>query len=222
MRKKGNITLFVALSVVALSLMLANIFIKINYSMAIDNFYKQYVKESLIKESIEQSSLAYLSSNEISTEIETLIDGKLIKIMPLKVESALVPDYNDPEFSEGSLEVAVYGKMDLTDQKSFLINEYRNYLFYMDAGEMMLFAPGTNNLGKSKDGLFLLKKSDVSYYGTGVYSYIDFKGVKGYAIGLSEWNKYKTNGIYKIEIENNILLVHKINETANILIKIEN
>lgn len=223
LKTKGNITVIMSISVLVISLLLANIFTRINSSIILGDNYKSYAESNLMENSAVQSSLAYLESNAVVGYKEVLIDGRLVKFSPIKVELPLEPDYNDPEFNTMPLQKSYLGAMNLTTDKFFNVNEYRDYLFYLHEGELMLFAAGTNNLGKSQYGGFLLKKTIVNYYGFGEYSFVEFKGNKGYVIGLSQWSPYKFNGIYKIEIqgESEVLLAHKIDGSAQLLIKIK-
>lgn len=220
---KGNMTLVVVMSIMVLSLMASSIFVKVNSSISMGMVLKQKTEERLIEYNITQRALAYIAQNNISTYSEIIINEANVKISPIKIDFPLDPDYNDSEFISVPTDKKYYGMMDLSSNKFFNVDEYRNYLFYLHEGELKLFAAGTYNLGKSDNGGFVLKKSMIEHYGLGNYSYIEFKGSDGYVVGLSEWNKFKFNGVYKVEITTGnktmIMLVHKINSDTQLLIK---
>lgn len=219
MFRKGSVPVYIAISIMILSLLLANIFSKINSNIFLSSLNSEIIQDNILTENIIEQSMAYLETNDITTELSTSFEGATVKFMPLKLENPLVPDYNDPEFSALPTRVDYFGKMDLKVEKSYDVQEYRDYLLYIENGEIKLFANGTYNLGNSENGFFVLKRPVVMYYGLGLYNFVDFKGTNGYIIGLAEWNPYKFNGIYKIEVNGLEIMVHKAGNTVYQLLK---
>lgn len=224
-KRKGNVGLYIVISVFVLTITTLNVLSYISTGLKLSDNYFKIVKTNNNFQTVKANVIQDLETTTLYGSKTYQYNNFDIKILPIKIEDASPPDYNDTTV-EPVLDSLVLDRVNTKESSSIRIDKIRQYLIYCLEDEFKLYSPRNIYLGTSSNHGYVLKRNLIGFYGFGNYLFETANGKYVYLIGLQQWDKYKFNAIYEITIidtnSNNKMkvVVHKIENKIDELISI--